>query len=169
MQKEVNFSTPHEFHSKIGLVFNSALGIPLLPFAYICLEIKNRAFVGVFTGSLTGMIIGYLIPCISGFLVLHGLQTFKRQLEEAKTQESLKHKLNFLYKAKKYYYLSVGLASVLMAVGLYLSTSGVIIVSYVILLFYMSFHLPLPKRYVKDLQLSGDEKEIILNDKDYQL
>lgn len=166
---KVKFNTPHEFHTKLGLVFNSSIGIPLLPFVYIALEMKNRGFEGIFYNDFIGQLIGYTFPAIAGLMVVHGLKKFRELLHESLNQGALKDKLSGLYSARQYFYLSVGFASALMSIGLYLSTAGIIIVSYVILLFYMSFHLPLPKRYVKDLRLADKDKDVILNQKDYQL
>jgi divalent metal cation (Fe/Co/Zn/Cd) transporter len=164
----INIKTPEDFHNKLGIVFHASLALPLLPFVLLYLEIKNNEFIGFLPSSLTTIILSYGVSLVSGLLVLHGIRTVKKVAVEARKEMSLKDKLQHYYPGSRTFFLLVGLACSLLAVTLWLTTSGVIIVSYVIILFVMSLKRPTLKRYVKDLQLMGEEKDIILNKKDYE-
>lgn len=167
--KNVDFKTPEEFHTKLGMIFNAAIALPLLPFVILFLEIKDREFEGIIDHDFLAVGLSYGIPALSGLLVLNGFKLVDAKRKEASNIDDLKGKLLTYYQGVSKMYLLVGFASILMALGLWFTSSGVIIVAYVILLFVMSLYRPTPKRYVKDLNLIEEEKEIILNKKDHQL
>ncbi|QSE97191.1 hypothetical protein [Fulvivirga lutea] len=165
--RKVNFKSPEEFHTKLGLFFSTTIALPLLPFVWLYLEIKHSEFSGWLEAGMLTHVMGYLVPVISGLLVIKGHQIFKSKKNIATSENKLIDKLGVYYNGITTYYLFVSLAALLLAGGLYLSAKGILIVSYVILLFLMSFFRPTPKRYCKDLSLEGEEKDIILNQKEY--
>jgi divalent metal cation (Fe/Co/Zn/Cd) transporter len=164
----INIKTPEDFHNKLGIVFHASLGLPLLPFVLLYLEIKNNGYIGFMPSGIITLSISYLVPLISGLLVLYGYRTARSVGTEARQELSLKDKLLHYYVGARKFYLLVGLACIILAVTLWLTASGVLIVSYVIVLFVMSLNRPTSKRYIKGLQLMGEEKDIILNKKDYK-
>lgn len=164
----IKLRTPEDFHNKLGMVFHASLALPLLPFVLIYLEIKNNGFTGYLVPSFSLLIMSYAVTLISGLLVLQGMRIKSRVAETAKTQSLLKDKLEHYYYGARNFYLLVGLACSLLALSLWLTTSGVLVVSYVIILFVMSLNRPTLKRYIKDLKLEGEEKDIILNKKEFQ-
>ncbi len=167
--KKVTFRTPEEFHNKLSLIFNTSIALPLLPFVWLFLEIKNREFKGVIDGGILTTLISYGIPLISGLIVLRGFKLVEIQRKKATQLEGLSDKLSLYYEGLSKWYMLVGVASALMAFGLWLTTSGVIIIAYVILLFTMSLYRPTPRRYIKDLGLTSEHKDIVLNKKSHEL
>ncbi len=163
-----DFNSPQEFHSKLGLVFNATMALPLLPFVFLFLEIKNNAYTGFIEPGLPMLAISYGIPILSGLLVVKGFKLVESTRRCAAENEDLKEKLSVYYPGLSKLYILVGAACGIMSIGLWLTSSGVIIVAYVILLFTMSFYRPTPRRYVKDLHLKDDQKDIILNKKDFK-
>ena len=161
---KVNFNTPEEFDRKLGMVFNASIAFPLLLFVWLYLEIKENEFSGIWSDSNKGQILGYSLSFVSGLVILKGFQYFKAS-KAVNDVESLKLKLASYYSGALKLYIVVAISSFILVVGLYLTTAGVIIVSYVILLFVMSYFRPRPKRYVDDLKLVGEDKEIVLNEK----
>ncbi len=164
----IKLRTPEDFHNKLGMVFHASLALPLLPFVLIYLEIKNNGFTGYLSPSFTLLVMSYAIALISGLLVLQGIRIKSRVAVVARTQSILKDKLELYYHGARNFYLLVGMACTLLALSLWLTTSGVLVVSYVIVLFVMSLNRPTLKRYIKDLKLEGEEKDILLNNKEYQ-
>ncbi len=167
--KKVTFKTPEEFHNKLSLIFNTSIALPLLPFVWLFLEIKNREFKGIIDDGISTTLISYGVPLISGLIVLRGFKLVERQKNRAEESEGLGAKLSTYYEGINKWYILVGVASAVMAFGLWLTTSGVIIIAYVILLFTMSLYRPTPRRYIKDLGLNTEHKDIILNKKGHEL
>ncbi|MEQ8928092.1 MAG: hypothetical protein RLO81_19905 [Fulvivirga sp.] len=165
---KVNFKSPEEFHTKLGMFFSLTIALPLLPFVWLYLEIKHNEFSGFLQGGLYSLLLGYVCPILAGLLVIRGFGIYKSGNEISKEASGLKEKLVSYYTSVSTFYVYVAVASILLASGLYLSAKGVLIVSYVILLFVMSFFRPTPKRYCKDLDLQEKEKDIILNQKEYK-
>ena len=166
MSKE-DFSTPAEFHNRLSTYFNAAVALPLLPFIWLFLEIKNDEYEGLVRDPLLVQIIGYATTALAGVLVLLGYNRMKRIT--LNNEGTLLARLKVYLAAKKQLYAAVAIAAALMALGLWLSAAAVIIIGYVLLLFYLTFQMPTPKRYVKELALEGEEKDIVLNKKDQRL
>lgn len=166
--KKQYFTTPEEFHTKIGMVFNTAIALPLLPFVWLFLEIKENDYQPIIESGLTNQIISYLTSIIGGVLVLKGLDYLNKSKSKSWGEEELKQKLIIYGEGLRSFFIFVGIAGLIMAAGLFFTASGVIIISYVIMLFAMSFYFPKPKKYVRDLKLKGEMEDIILNQKDYR-
>jgi hypothetical protein len=164
----IDIKKPEEFLEKLGLVFHTALAIPLLPFVLLFLEIKNRGYEGQISPGFLVLIISYGVPLISGLLVAWGFQIMKNESRKAREKEGLKEKLESIYSGANKFYWLVGIACLLLSITLWLTAYGVLIVAYVIILFFMSLNRPTPKRFVKALVLEGKEKEIMLHEKEYQ-
>jgi hypothetical protein len=164
----IDFKKPEDFLEKTGLVFHTALAIPLLPFVILFLEIKNRAYQGQIELGFLALMISYGVPLISGLLVAWGFQIMKNESIRAREKQDLKGKLEAIYLGASKFYWLVGIACFLLSVALWFTAYGVLIVAYVIILFFMSLNRPTPKRFVKALVLEGKEKEIMLNEKEHQ-
>ncbi len=161
------FKSPEDFHQRLGMVFHAALGIPLLPFVILFLEIKNNNYTGQIAPGVLASIISYIVPLLAGLLTLFGYNKMKFASNAAQRFSTLHDKLSHFYKGISVFYWLVGLACTIMSVALWLTGYGVLIVAYVIVLFAMSLNRPTTKRYVAELKLKGEERDIILNNKDY--
>lgn len=166
---KVDFKNFEEYQSKLGLVFHGTLAVPLLPFAFIFLEIKNRGYQGLIEPGMMANVINYAVALVSGLLVAQGFTMLKRKVAEAEEMKTLKEKLQLYYSAAVPLYILVGFACLLLAMALWVTTGGVIVVAFVIVLFVMSLNRPTPARYTKILKLSKEEKDIMVNHKDQEL
>lgn len=167
--KKQNFTTPEDFHTKIGMIFNASIALPLLPFVWLILEINNNDYRPMIQAGMVNEIISYASALVSGLIVLKGFNLYKAAKVKSESEEKLKSKLEVYSMGVQIFYILVGVSCLIMATSLFFTASGVLIVSYVILLFGMSFYFPKPKQYVKDLKLEGEMKDIILNRKTFKL
>jgi hypothetical protein len=166
---KVDFKNFEEYQSKLGLVFHGTLAVPLLPFALLFLEIKNRGYQGMIEPGMTANVINYAVALVSGLLVAQGFNLLKRKIYQVAELDTLKAKLQLYYSAAVPLYIFVSVACLFLAAALWITTGGVIIVAFVIVLFVMSLNRPTPARYVKILKLNKEEKDIIINHKDQEL
>lgn len=166
---KVDFKNFEEYQSKLGLVFHGTLAVPLLPFAILFLEVKNRGYQGMIEPGMAANIINYAVAMVSGLLVAQGFNVLKRKIYRVEELNTLKAKLQLYYSAAVPLYILVGVACLFLAVALWITTGGVVIVAFVIVLFVMSLNRPTPARYVKILKLNKEEKDIIINHKTQEL
>jgi len=96
---KVDFKNFEEYQSKLGLVFHGTLAVPLLPFALIFLEIKNRGYQGWMEVGTLANVINYGVALVSGLLVAQGFSILKRKLQQAEEKSTLKEKLQLYYSA----------------------------------------------------------------------
>ncbi|UII23667.1 hypothetical protein [Fulvivirga ligni] len=158
----MTFKSPEEFHNKTGFIFHGMLALPLAVFAYLFLEIKNNHMNPVLQDGTITMAILIAVPILSAIIFWVGFKRFRRASKDIKGVP-LAEKLSLYYDCTIKFYMSLGLASVLLVTGLYLTTSAVFILGYVFLLFFMSLHRPTPQKYVKDIPLTEQERQVILN------
>ncbi|ELR69594.1 hypothetical protein C900_04819 [Fulvivirga imtechensis AK7] len=159
----MTFKTSEDFHNKLGFIFHAMLALPLAVFVYLFLEIRHRALEPVLTHGGLVDILRYLLPVVAAMIVAGAYYWFKKQLLVVNSQHFLQERLSLYFKNSILFYVFIELASVILVGGLYLTTSAIFIVGYVLLLFLMSLNRPTPQKYVSDIRLSKAERDIILH------
>ncbi|MEP2772521.1 MAG: hypothetical protein ABJH05_10245 [Fulvivirga sp.] len=165
----MQFKTPEEFHNRLGFIFHAILAVPLAVFVYLFLEIKNRGMEpNLQNGQEAWLLIGS-ITIISFVMVFLSYRHFRKGLRSVHQLSSLKEKLPPYFTHLLKFYAVIEGSSLLMILGLYLTTSSVFIVGYMFLLLVLSLNRPTPQKYVKDLNLTKEESDIVLLKKDFPL
>ncbi|TRX62144.1 hypothetical protein FNH22_02155 [Fulvivirga sp. M361] len=159
----MKFSSPEIFHQRISLFFHLMIALPLIIFVYLFLEMKHNDLSPVITTSVLEHAVNVGFTLISGFITVFAYVTYSRTLLSTRMLEGLSNKLERYFGLFLKLYTMVGFASALVVLGLFLTTSPIFIVDYVLLLFILSLHRPTPKKYVNDLRLEGKERKIILS------
>lgn len=113
------------------------------------------------------LIIGLAVASL--VLVFFGYRQFIKGLNEIHRLDCLKEKLSPYFTHLLKWYAIIEGSSLLMILGLYLTTSSVFIVGYMFLLLVLSLNRPTPQKYVKDLNLKKEESDIVLLKKDFPL
>lgn len=157
------FKSPESFHNKLGFVFHAMLALPLAVFVYLFLELRHRELQPALDNNATIFILTYLLPVLGAGVMIGGYLMFKKNLKDVNDKDSLRDKLDAYYSLSLKLYVFIGLASLIFVGGLYLTTSAVFILFYVLLLFFMSLNRPTPQKYVNDLRLTEAEREVILH------
>jgi len=164
----MQFNSPEEFHNKLGFIFHAMLALPLAGFIYLFLEIKNNQLEpSLENGSQMDGLIA-VMGTVAVVLVGYGYYVFRKQRRQIAALEGLKHKLEEYMKSLFRFYALVEVASIILVVGLYLTTSTVFIVIFLFVLLILSLNRPTPQKYSTDLGLEGEEQEIILKKKTHK-
>ncbi len=150
------------FHQRISLLFHLMIALPLAVFIYLFLEMKHHSLAPVIATIWLQQVINFGIVLISILTVTYVYTRFRRELAGIRGLSGLRTKLGEYLSLCLRMYLILGVLAGLLVLGLFLTTSPVLIVAYVILLFLLSLHRPTPRKYVSDLNLEGEEKEAIL-------
>lgn len=159
----MTIKSPENFHNKLAFVFHAMLALPLAAFVYLFLEIKHSSLEPVINDDGLVSILDYVLPFISLGIVTVGFFRFKKRLQEINVKESMESRLADYFHGSMLFYICIEAASIILVAGLYLTTSAIFIVGYVLVLFLMSLHRPTPQKYVKDLRLTKKERDVILN------
>lgn len=159
----MTFKSPEDFHNKLGFIFHAMLALPLAVFVYLFLEIRHRDLEPVIIQESLIDVLRYLLPIAAAGIVAGGYYWFKKQLSIVNEQKALQERLSLYFKNSILFYAFIELASVILVGGLYLTTSAIFIIGYVLLLFLMSLNRPTPQKYVSDIRLSKAERDIILH------
>lgn len=159
---------PEEFHQKLSLVFHALLALPITAFIYLFLELRHRDLSPALNNRLFLLIATYGLPILGVLVAALGYFWFRKSLVQTVKDEILPLRLQAYGGKVRLFYYYITVSAVIWVLGLYFTTSPVFIIGYVFLLFFMSFQRPTPQRYVKDLSLEGEDKEIILHKKEFK-
>jgi len=163
----MEFKSPEDFHNKIGFTFHAILALPLAAFVYLFLEVKNRGRLPIVEDPRASLVTG-IVLFVGIAVVVAGYLLFKKQMKaNNEVKQPLKDKLAKYYNAALTFYLLLELGSIAMVLGLYLTTSSFFIIGFMFLLLIQSLNRPTPQKYVKDLRLSEEERNIILHKKPF--
>jgi len=164
----MQFNSPEEFHNKLGFIFHAMLALPLGGFIYFFLEIKNNKMSAALENGQDMQLLIAGLSFLAIAMVSYGYITFRNKKKEIAAQDSLKLKLEEYLRNIIKFYILVEIASILLVIGLYLTTSTVFIVIFMFVLLVLSLNRPTPQKYCTDLGLTGREQEIILKNKTYK-
>ena len=159
----MSIKSPEDFHNKIGFIFHGILALPLAAFVYLFLEIRHRNLQPVLSAREYFNILIGIIGVLAVIIAVAGLNAFKKEKRMVNNREGLQNKLIAYYHALTKFYIYTGVSSVVFVGGLYLTASAVFIVGYVFLLFLLSLNRPSLQKYVNDLRLTKEERDIILH------
>ena len=155
----MNFLTIGQYFNKLQSTLLLILIVPLLTFTALFfvtagfLKDEQSAYYIVFSAAV---FLDWTIALI----------IFNKKIESARNQQGLGAKLDKYFTLTIVRYSILSSASLLLAVGLYLSGSDVFIVLYVAGLLLAAVLWPTPAKVSRDLRLRGDEREMVYYKKD---
>ena len=160
--QEQSLKSAEAFHQRISLLFHVTIALPLAGFVYIFLEMKHNDLAPMINTGWLLHVINFGIVLVAIGITAYVYTNYRRKMETIKTLTGLRTKLaNYLALNSRSYFILGVLAGFIVA-GLFLTTSPILIVAYVSLLFLLSLNRPTPRKYVSDLDLKGEDKDVIL-------
>lgn len=160
-------NTPEIYHQKMSAAFHTMIALPLAFFVYLFLEKKHNDLAPLIEeGNLT-YLIDFGLTLISVILTFLAYTRFRKGLQQINRDNSLRARFKLYVHLTVKAYLSLGITFVLLVTGLFVTTSAIFIVDYVVLLFLLSLHRPTPDKYVRDLQLDGMDKKIVKEKREF--
>ena len=153
-------NTPEVYHQRISTAFHTMIALPLAAFVYLFLEKKHNELQPLLIDAYAVNGINISLTLLAAIVTYLAYRNFRHGVQSIAV-DSLKEKLTRYGKISIQAYLYVGLAFVILVVGLIQTTSVLFIVFYVVLLFLLSLQRPTPAKYIRDLALEGEEKTIV--------
>ena len=150
-----------KFDQQLSLIFHFIIAGPLVLYsiAYIQTLGDNPSA----TFQEPSLILKLFVSIFCGALVLGAFVLYKKEITSARKMGSLKEKLSSLMKGSIIQYGLLEMASFIAALAFFLTYDHLFTAVYVFILFMMSLNRPSPRKYVQDLYLKDDERDIVLN------
>lgn len=151
----------HYFHS-INLLFYSIVGVSLLFFVVIFLNIKETGGLNPsFTENEPSWY--YLGAVICLLLIFPAYIFYKKKIVQARNEKLIRQKLIMFRKASMIKYALLEAGNLLALLLLFFTEEQLFFVVYAIMLTVFTINRPTPYRVAKDLELTAEEKEMIRN------
>src|SRR5688572_24390473 len=155
----MNFITIHQYFNKLQILFFVLMIIPLLVF--IALYFFANA-----DPSDIQMAYTFVIPIVAIFDWLLAIIIFNKKIKSARNAQGLGAKLDKYFDITIVRYCFLMSASLILALGFYLSRNDLFGGLYVVGLILSAFLWPTGPRVARDLMLRGDEREMVYFKKD---
>ena len=154
-----------EYYIRLNLVFHAILAAPLLLFIYIYLETENGTMEPPISEAKNLGFLQLSITLVTAVFVFLAFSWYRTRINQVSPKDVLVEKLERYSKIGLVQYILFGLASFVTVLGLYLTGKGWYTGLYVIVLMLMSINRPTLKKISDDLQLKGEERQIVLHKK----
>ncbi len=148
-----------DFERRISLIFHGSIALTLLPFVLLYLEFTHDNLQPFYTGYW------FLDPVMllaAAIIVFVGFRNYRSHLTEIPPGASLDRKFEHLFRIYLGFYLRIFLASTLLVFAYWLTGALGVVIGYVVILFLLSLHRPTRMRFVRDMPVTGAEKDFIL-------
>ncbi|MEQ8363495.1 MAG: hypothetical protein RH948_11540 [Cyclobacteriaceae bacterium] len=158
----MKFSSIKEYFYKLNNICYLITLIPLGVFIFLYLKMQEGEISAIIQEPQQILIIqiAVFVLCAALLTIVHWV--VKKKMKRYSRDLSLGNKMD------KYFYLSLNrivlgaFASVLVAGGLLISANEIFSAYFLVILLWMAYQWPTPKKMCAELALKGDEKEMIL-------
>lgn len=152
-----------KFDQKLSLIFHAVIAGPLILYSITYLETLDGETAAIYQEP--SMTLKLFVSVLSGILVFLAFYYYRKELNIARGLDTLEEKLNRLFSGSIIHYALLEMASIIAALAFFLTHDHLFTAVYVFILFLMSLNRPTPRKYVGDLHLRGEEREIVLRNK----
>lgn len=153
-KKLIRFENEEALYQILNLIFYAMVGVPLMVFLFLYLQIKDGKFVVEQPDPNINLILVYLVPIFCLLNVVLAYVLYKNQLKNT-AELDLRDKLQKFYYASLSKYSFLEAAVILTLIGLFLTGSMLYAMLYLILLMIFSLNRPTPYRLRKDLKIKS--------------
>lgn len=147
-----------DFHHRINLVYHAIIAVSLIPFALVFLDIDSgpEATSQVDTDYEWAVIL--IILAAAGTMCYRVWKGAKKKMGMIDKSLSIKMKLvaYLNFQIQRYFQLEV--AALISLVGLWLTTSYVFVIAYVLVLVQFSLLRPSQDKVIRDMQFNKEER-----------
>ncbi|MEQ9422843.1 MAG: hypothetical protein RJQ09_00390 [Cyclobacteriaceae bacterium] len=161
MFSNATFKNGEDFYHRLNLIFNLLIALPLVPFGIMYLATLRNALPEILSDVWLISLVNITITGLAAYCCWIGFAGFKSSRLQVPVAKPLRAKMIWLHKALMRMYLMFEAASILVALGLYLTQSKIHVISYVVILVIMSLKRPTLKLVVEVLQLNEPEANIL--------
>ena len=160
--ENIRFKTGEDYFNRTNTLFYLLVLGPMLAFAYFYLEAMEAEFTPQYDAELHQLMlivlpIGALIEVVIVYVL------FFRFRKLAREQETLRRKLQVLYRANLWKYIGLTSSTTIIAAGMYLTQQEVMGAWMAILFMLWSISVPTRQKFGRELKLSRDDRKIMVH------
>lgn len=152
-----------QYLNTLNIIFYLAVGIPLILFCIAYIRYEQQGGLRPTTQENFDVLMHVFIPAFTIISAIYAYLTYRRQLKQKDLQVALTDKLFFLYQISIKKYILLFIANMLPVVGLYLTGEQLFAGLYAVALIIFSLNRPTPLRVFRDLKLSKEEQQKLIN------
>ena len=158
----MKFSSIKEYFYKLYNVCYMITLIPLAVFIYLYLKLQAVEINSILQNANYILItqVVFFVIVFAGLTIVH--LVIKKKMKLLAREFGLGNKMDKYYNYSVLRILTGALASVIVGGGLLITGSEMFSVYFLLILLWMAYHWPMPKRMCAELTLKGDEREMIL-------
>ncbi|GEM_PF-1961817 len=164
--KDFPYKNSKDYQRKLINVAYAAIGIPLLFFLWLFLELMHNDMQPVVNEMSEYIVIIATIISV-GLLVWMALKIFKSGLSLASEEKLLKEKLIIYEKVSERKFLLLFIASAITTCGLFLCANEIFGIIFAVLIVLFSIGNPTRDRISSDLRLNGEDKNKVITGEDF--
>lgn len=147
--------------NKLNTVFYAMVGIPLLLFVFLYLNINDgKVYINPLDPEIVNVLL-VILPVISLIIVLAGFIVYFKQIKVARAMEGSAAKVQAFFNASMLKYACLETGSLIAVLGYFLTSHVVFTGLYVAFLLIFSINRPTRYRMYKDLRLKQRERKNI--------
>lgn len=168
MMKQPETSSIARKFENLSNIFYLMVGVPLVIFGWIYLNLKNIEKWGLFATPYTAAVLNAVIIVVALALAFRAYRKYKGQLanpglpaEQAAGRQQVIEKANFFAVVSLQFYWSLTISTILVVIGFYLSAEEFYIILYSILLVLFSINRPTLDGLIKGMKLKKEEQELL--------
>lgn len=148
-----------DYQQRLNFIFHAIVAVTMLPFVWLYLEIDTERREGAFDDPV--VLILFLLICIS--LTGTSFLYKKKQLEAIMPSNTLREKLISYQRIMVVTYALIEGAAVFATIAFYLTANYLFVLVYIFTLFAFSMGRPSVDRISRELKLSKENREMLLN------
>jgi hypothetical protein len=151
-----------DYLQRLNLIFHAIVAVTMLPFVWLYLEIDTEQRTGAFDDPV--ILILFFLVCLSlaGTSILYK----KKQLQVFSFQSSLREKLIDYQRVMIVVYALLEGSAVFATIAFYLTANYLFVFVYLLILFGFSLGRPTLDRISRELKLSSEDKNLLVNRED---
>ena len=153
------------YFQKLNNIFHGIIAVPLVAFSFLYLEYDSGNLTPPFGGRDYWIESGILFVITLIYLVWI-FKHWNNRIKRIDRQQSLTVKLKLYSKKQVQFYVLVTLPGAVAVVLMYLTGELSFSLIYLLELFLLSLRRPTDKLIIRELDLQGEEKEIVLKNKE---
>lgn len=152
-----------QYLNTLNIIFYLAVGLPLVLFCISYIKYEEQGGLRPTTQENFHILLHIFIPAFTIISAIYAYLSYRRQLKQKDLQVSLTDKLLFLYQISIKKYILLFIANMLPVIGLFLTGEQLFAGLYAIALVIFSLNRPTPLRIFRDLKLSKEEQNKLIN------
>jgi hypothetical protein len=151
--RDQKFANEDAMYQLLNLIFYAMVGVPLVIFLYLYLEIKDGKFIADSPDEDLHQVLVILVLIFCLINVALSFFVYRKYVKSTDSALPLIEKLQIFYKASVIKFSFMEAATISILIGLFLTAEQIYIVLYLVLLLLFSLSRPTPYKFRKDMKI----------------